>query len=191
MGKGMLLGSLGLFLVIANPCVRAEQQQLRPSVPEEINDAWERFQQALEDWGVRFWGRIGSQGSREGRPVISQMLNNKEALGLSADQVRKLEQLRDGFQRQSIRTEADLKIVELDIAAMLENDAPDMAKLEAKIREGEKMRADLRIARIRAIEQARGLLSKEQKKKLQELDPQPFTPRPPRSGRNPPAKGKE
>lgn len=190
MSKWMLLGSLGFFLIVAQPANSAEQQ-LRPSVPEEINDAWERFQQALEDWGVRFWGSIGSRGSREGRPVISQMLNNKEALGLSADQVRKLEQLRDGFQRQSIRTEADLKIVELDIAAMLENDAPDMAKLEAKVRQGEKMRADLRIARIRAIEQARGLLSKEQKKKLQELDPQPFTPGPPRSGRNPPAKEKE
>lgn len=187
MSKLMLLGSLGLFLLVPDTAISAEQQ-LRPSVPEEINDAWERFQQALEDWGVRFWGRIGTRGSREDRPVISQMLNNKESLGLSTDQVRKLEQLRDDFQRQSIRTEADLKIVDLDIAGLLESDPVDVAKVEAKIREAEKLRSDVRIARIRAIEQAKALLSKEQKKKLRDLTPQPFAPRSSRSGQNPSAK---
>jgi Spy/CpxP family protein refolding chaperone len=118
-------------------------------------------------------------------------LNNREALGLSADQVRRLEQLRDGFQRQSIRNDADLRIVELDIAALLENDPVDLAKLEAKMREGEKLRTDLRLARIRAIEQARGLLNAEQKKKFLELNPQPLPPRAPRFGQNPSATDRE
>jgi Spy/CpxP family protein refolding chaperone len=110
---------------------------------------------------------------------------------LSADQVRRLEQLRDGFQRQSIRNDADLRIVELDIAALLENDPVDLVKLEAKMREGEKLRTDLRLARIRAIEQARGLLNAEQKKKLQELNPQALAPRAPRLGQNPSATERE
>jgi len=169
----------------------AEPERSRPSVPEELTDAWERFQRALQDWGGRMAERFGRAGSREDRPVISQLLNNREALGLSADQVRKLEQLRDGFQRQSIRNDADLRIVELDVAAFLENDPVDLVKLEAKMREGEKLRTDLRLARIRAIEQARGLLNAEQKKKLQELNPQPLPPRAPRFGQNPSATERE
>jgi len=185
MRKWFCLGSLACCLLIAVPAMSAEPERLRPSMPEELSDAWERFQRALHEWGGRLWERVGRRGAREDRPVISQILNNREALGLSADQVRKLEQLRDGFQRQSIRSDADLRIVELDIAALLENDPVDMAKLEAKMREEEKLRTDLRMARIRAIEQARGLLNTEQKKKLQELNPQPLPPRAPRFGQNP------
>jgi Spy/CpxP family protein refolding chaperone len=191
MRKFILLGSLAGCLLIAVPAMSAEPERSRPSVPEELTDAWERFQRALHEWGGRLWERVGRRGSREDRPVISQALNNREALGLSADQVRKLEQLRDGFQRQSIRNDADLRIVEIDIAALLENDPVDLAKLEAKMREEEKLRTDLRLARIRAIEQARGLLNTEQKKKLQELNPQTLVPRAPRFGQNPSATERE
>jgi len=191
MRKLFCLGSLACCLLFTLPAMSAEPERSRPSVPEELTDAWERFQRALQDWGGRMAERFGRAGSREDRPVISQLLNNREALGLSADQVRKLEQLRDGFQRQSIRNDADLRIVELDVAAFLENDPVDLVKLEAKMREGEKLRTDLRLARIRAIEQARGLLNAEQKKKLQELNPQPLPPRAPRFGQNPSATERE
>jgi Spy/CpxP family protein refolding chaperone len=174
-------------LLTGTPVMGAEPERPRPTVPEELADAWERFQRALQDWGGRMAERFGRAGSREDRPVISQLLSHREALGLSADQVRKLEQLRDGFQRQSIRNDADLRIVELDIAALLENEPVELTKVEAKMREGERLRTDLRIARVRAIEQARGLLSAEQKKKLQELTAQPLTTRMPRSGQNPSA----
>jgi Spy/CpxP family protein refolding chaperone len=73
----------------------------------------------------------------------------------------------------------------------LETEPVDMTKLEAKVREGEKLRGELRIARIRAIEQARAVLNSEQKKKFQDLDPLPFASRPPRAGQNPPAKERE
>lgn len=188
MRRFILLGSLTCFLIIAAPVSGAEPGSSRPPIPEELVEAWERFQRALQDWGGRLWDRVGAPGSREERPLISQILIQKEALGLSPEQVRKLEQLRDRFQRQSIRVDADLKIIEMDIAALLENDSVEAAKVEQKIREGEKLRADIRIARIRAIEQAKTLLNAEQKKKLQELNSQGGAPRPPRSGRNPSAK---
>ena len=50
-------------------------------MPEELSESWERFQRALHEWGGRLWERLGPRGAREDRPVISQMLNNKEALG--------------------------------------------------------------------------------------------------------------
>jgi Spy/CpxP family protein refolding chaperone len=185
MRRLIVLGSLAGFLIIAAPVYGAEPTPSRPPIPEELVDAWERFQRALQEWGGRLWERIGTRGAREERPLISQMLSNKEYLQLTAEQVRKLEQLRDTFQRQSIRVDADLKIIEMDIVALLENDPVEVAKVEQKIREGEKLRADIRIARIRVIEQAKTLLNAEQKKKLHELDTQARAPRPTRSGQNP------
>ena len=188
MRKWFGFASLIGCLLIAAPVIGMEAESSRPSVPKELSDAWERFQRSLQEWGERVWERFDRRGSRENQPAISQMLSYKDKLGLSEDQVRKLEQLRDGFQRQSIRNDADLRIVELDIEQLLESDPVDMDKLEAKMRESEKLRTDLRLARIRAIEQARGLLNLEQKKKFQDLGTPPLAPR---FGQNPPARERD
>ena len=187
MRKFVWLGSLVCCLLFAVPALSAEQERFRPSVPEELTDVWERFQRALQEWGGRVWERFGGRGPRENQPAISQMLSHKDALGLSADQVRKLEQLRDDFQRQSIRNDADLRIVEIDIAELLEKEPVEMAKLEGKIREAERLRAEVRIARIRAIEQARAMLTADQKKKFEDLTRAMLAPRPSRGGQNPSA----
>ena len=190
MAKYFLPALLAFSLLTGGPLFAAEPISPRP-IPQELSEAWERFQHALQDWSGRLWERFGTRGTREDRPVISQLLSNKDTLNLNADQVRKLEQLRDNFQRQAIRNDADLRIVELDIATLLDNEPVEMAKLEQKIRESEKLRADLRFARIRAIEQARGLLTGEQKKKFQELNPSARLSRPPRAGQNPSTTEKE
>lgn len=148
------------------PASAAGQQQ--SAVPDELAETWEQFQRAVQDWGERLRERLGTKSVREERPTITQMLTYKEFLGLSADQVKKLEQLRDNFRRQSIRTEADVKIIEMDIAALTDNPTIEVGKVEAKIREAEKLRADLRIARVRAIEQAKAVLTAEQRKKFYE-----------------------
>jgi Spy/CpxP family protein refolding chaperone len=44
-----------------------------------------------------------------------------------------------------------------------------MTKAEAKVREIERIRGDLRFARIRSIEKGKAQLSAEQRRKLQEL----------------------
>ncbi len=188
MRKWLCLGSLACCLLVTVPALSAEKERSLPSLPEELVDAWERFQRVLHEWGGRMWEGLGRPSARESQPAISQMLSQKEALGLSAEQVRKLEQLRDGFERQSIRNDADVRIIELDIAALLENDPVDLTQLEAKMRASEKLRTDLRVARIHAIEQARGLLNAEQKKKFQALSPRPWAPR---VGQNPSAQERD
>ena len=190
MGRLIVVGFLAYCVGCAAPAIGAEAEKFKQAVPEDLSDAWERLQQVLQEWGGRLKERFGARESAENRPAISQMLSYKEQLGLSPEQVKKLEQLRDNFQRQSIRNEADARIVELDIAALLDSPTVDVAKVEAKIREAEKLRADLRIARIRAMEQAKAVLTAEQRKKFSDsVESRP--PRPPRGGQNPPAKERE
>lgn len=166
--KIFLIAILACCPALALRANAAGQEPLKSAMPEELIDTWEQFQRAVQDWGERLRDRLATKSVREDRPTITQMLTNKEFLGLSADQVKKLEQLRDNFQRQSIRTDAELKIIEMDIAALTDSPTTEVAKVESKIREGEKLRADLRIARVRAIEQAKAVLTPEQRKKFYE-----------------------
>jgi Spy/CpxP family protein refolding chaperone len=186
MRKFLLAVTLAYSVALPVAASGGETETPKSAVPEELIDAWERLQRALQDWSGRIRERLGVRDSREDRPTISQILSYREYLGLTAEQVKKLEQLRDNFQRQSIRTDADLKIVELDITALLDSPTVDVGKVEAKIREAEKLRADLRIARVRTIEQAKSMLTAEQRKKFLETA-ESRSGRPPRSGQNPPA----
>ena len=167
--------------MIATPAMSAEPTQPRAPLPDELADAWERLQRALQDWSGQIRERFGARDAHEDRPMISLILKYKDHLRLTGEQVRKLEQLRDNYQRQSIRTEADIRIVDLDLAALLDKPNVEVPKVEQKIREVEKLRADLRIARVRAVEQAKAVLTAEQRKKFYES----LEPRAPRSGQNP------
>jgi Spy/CpxP family protein refolding chaperone len=103
------------------------------------------------------------------RPLITIMLHHRTELGLSPDQVSRLETLRGDFAREAIRRGADIRIAELDVAALLGQDPVDLGKVEAKVREAAQMRADLRIARLRAIEQGKAVLTPEQRTRLQAM----------------------
>lgn len=184
----LLACALGWALALSPPVYSGATERPRLAIPDDLADAWERLQRALQDWGGQLQERFGSRGSREDRPVITQILNYKDYLRLSSEQVKKLEQLRDNYQRLSIRNEADARIIELDIDALLDVPTVDVTKVEAKIREAEKLRADLRIARVRAIEQAKAVLTAEQRKKFYE-DSGAAHPR--RGSQNPPARERE
>lgn len=187
MVKLALAGPLIFVLVIGVPVARAATERSQSNLPEDLTEAWEKLQRALQDWSGQFMERFGSRDSREDRPLISLILNYKDFLRLTPDQVKKLEQLRDNFQRQSIRHDADTRILELDIAEMLDQPNVDVGKVEAKIRAVEKLRGDLRIARIRAVEQAKAVLDAEQRKKFYDSIDQRSAPAP-RRRKNLPAK---
>ena len=118
-------------------------------------------------------GGMGSMGGMMGdpaeRPLITIMLHHRTELGLSPDQVSRLETLRGDFAREAIRRGADIRIAELDLASLLEQDPVDLAKVETKVREVAQLRADLRIARLRAVEQGKAVLTPEQRARLQTM----------------------
>lgn len=113
-------------------------------------------------------GMIGPMSPAE-RPLITIALHHRAEIGLSPEQVTQLEALRDAFAREAIRRDADIRIGELDVQGLLAAEPMDLAKVEAKIREVAQMRADLRVARLKTIEQGRAVLTPDQKTRLQEL----------------------
>jgi hypothetical protein len=139
---------------------RSEDQSLTPEgIGRKLRELLDRLKE-----------NFSFEISAEDQAPISLMLRHRERLALTADQVKYLEQLRNDFAKESIRSEANLRIAELDLTSLLETQPVDMARVEAKIRDIERIRADLRIARVRSIEKGKAQLSAEQRRKLQELE---------------------
>jgi hypothetical protein len=148
----------------------------RPVTHDELSRALEELAARLQALGGR-WREHFLPGEAGGeRPLISLMLHYRAELGLSPAQVDGLERLRAEFRREAIRREADLRVAEMDLGALRERDPVDLDRVEAKVREIERVRADLRLARIRAIEQGRALLSAEQRERLRALLGEPRMP---------------
>ena len=180
---------VSLAVVVAGPALAAAGS-VQPAFHEEAGRLLDQAAAELRTLGAQLehqmhMGRGGMPGMPGGmmgpgrgpgsygwmspaqRPLISMMLDHRSELGLTPDQVTRLEGLRSDFAREAIRREADVRITELDLTSLLEQDPADMAKVEAKVREIAQLRADVRIARLRTIEQGKAVLTAEQKARLQ------------------------
>lgn len=103
------------------------------------------------------------------RPLLSLALRHRTELGLSADRVKTLEGMVEGFRTEAEARASRIDSAEQELAALLRSDPIDLAAVEAKVRAIEALRADLRMARIRTIAEGRAALTAEQRKKLEEL----------------------
>jgi Spy/CpxP family protein refolding chaperone len=97
------------------------------------------------------------------------MLERSQDLGLSADQQKKLRDLRTAFAKESTRKGAEIRVAEIDLDALLEQDRWDLAKIEAQVKQIAALQGDLRLARIKTIESGRALLTPEQLEKLKQV----------------------
>ena len=111
----------------------------------------------------------GSQALGGERPQLGLALENRAALGLSAEQEKTLRGLVERFGKESAASERDIAAAERELAGLLKQEPPDMAKADGKVRGIEKLRADLRLRRIRTIAEGRAALNAEQRAKLDRL----------------------
>jgi Spy/CpxP family protein refolding chaperone len=157
-----------VWLFLARPASAVDQVK-PPAFHEELGQAWDVLGRELQGLFHLWQEHLGSTGIREEGPPISMIIRNREKLGLSTEQVRNLERLRNDFQKESIRKEADIRVAKMDLDDLLAAQPVDMTKVEAKVREIERLRADLRFARIRTVQKGKEQLSADQRKKLDEL----------------------
>jgi Spy/CpxP family protein refolding chaperone len=145
---------------------------LLPATPEDIGRALEDLAGVIRSLGGQWRDRPG--GPPAERPLITLMLNHRAELGLTQAQVDALERLRTDFGREASQREADIRGAERELAGLLAADPVDLARVEAKVRQIERFRADVRLGRIRTIEQGKAQLTPEQLRQLRALaDPAP------------------
>ena len=122
--------------------------------------------------GMMGGGMMGGMGGdrepgHEG-PLLSFMLNMKDQLGLSLQQVQTLRDLRVAFEKEAIQRGAEIRVAEVDLRETLAQDKVDVGKTEALVKRIAGLQADLRIARLRIIEKGKGVLTPEQLAKFRE-----------------------
>jgi len=117
-----------------------------------------------------WWQRGFGHGRGHHRPsFVGMVLMNREQLGLTTQQLDSLRKLGMDSRRAAIRRSADLQIAQLDLLGLRWSTPVDMGKIEAKVREMEKLKGDGRIAAIRTAEDAKAQLTAEQREKLKSL----------------------
>lgn len=113
-------------------------------------------------------GRGGDAAGRE-RPQLTLALQNRAELGLTDAQGKTLESLTERFRGSAEQRVRELDAAEAELAALLKQDAAAGPQVESKVRAIEKLRADLRLERIRTIAEGRAALNPEQRAKLDQL----------------------
>ncbi|HET8575950.1 MAG TPA: Spy/CpxP family protein refolding chaperone [Methylomirabilota bacterium] len=175
MRHATLLGTLAIALALALPAVAAETPAATPAIQEEMGGAGGAMHRDMRGMGERRRGHFRHHHRAGQRPLISLALSHRQELGLSSAQIQTLEQIRDTFRREAIKRGADIRVAELDLATLTRTDPSDagkpvdMAQVEAKVRDIERLRTEQRLARIRAIEQGKAQLTPEQRAKLASL----------------------
>jgi Spy/CpxP family protein refolding chaperone len=169
------LGGLALALAMTLPAGAAE--------PPDGVDVAQAQPGARPEWGHRPGGPGPMQGhhgwQRHGRAhhfsLAGLALRHRQELALTPAQVTDLQRLGTDARRDAIKRQAERRLAELDLRTLMMPDAADpnkprdLGRIEAKVREIEKLRADGRVARIKSLEQSRQVLTPEQREKLRAL----------------------
>jgi Spy/CpxP family protein refolding chaperone len=93
-------------------------------------------------------------------------LDHSDHIRLSSEQQASLNRIREKAVAAKSAADAQIEQAEQELGTLTSADQPDAAKIEAKVREIEKLRADQRLAFIRAVGEAANLLTDDQRKFL-------------------------
>lgn len=113
-------------------------------------------------------GMSPGRGPGHEGPLISLMLDMKDQLGLSLQQVQTLRDLRADFEKEAIQREAEIRVAEVELREILVHERVDLGRAETLVRKIAGLRAELRLARLRTLEKGKAILTPEQLAKFRE-----------------------
>lgn len=114
-------------------------------------------------------GRRHGRPPLSARPLVSIALRNHEALKLTDAQVKRLKDIRDAFSKKAVKERAEMKAGRIDLRRALDGEKVDFADVEKRMRALSNMRVNLRLARLKAIQEGKAVLSADQQKQLVEI----------------------
>lgn len=97
------------------------------------------------------------------------LLKNKEELGLSDKQVQEIKELKLNAKKDTIKKNAEIEVLALDIKAGLHKGTADSAALDKLIDAKYKLKAEKAKSVVGAYAALKGVLTKPQKEKMKEL----------------------
>ena len=111
-----------------------------------------------------FEDRLGGQ-----QGLVTFFIDNREDIGLSAEQVAKLKAARNTYRKESARIRADLQEAEEQLGDLMQPDEMDLKEIEAASQRIGTLEHKLRVAFARAIAEGKQTLTPRQHKRAKEL----------------------
>ena len=108
-------------------------------------------------------------GGQAGGGNLQRLLRSPEVqkeLGLTEDQLKKLEEVAFSAGKAAIQERANLQVQRLELARLMRADSPDRSAIDKKLQEISQADLGLSRARVNALLDARGVLTKPQRDKL-------------------------
>jgi Spy/CpxP family protein refolding chaperone len=100
---------------------------------------------------------------------IWHILHAKETLGLTDEQVTHLQTIKTTYKKDRVKKQAEVDLAKIEVHDLLHTDQKASTNIEEAVRKVYALKADLRIASIKAFQEARTVLRPEQLQKMKEL----------------------
>lgn len=111
--------------------------------------------------------RFGIRMAERNLLPAHMLLRFKDEIGLTEDQVNKIETMQEQFSEYAIKQKADLKIKEMKFHSYLKEDKIDRKKMEKMIRDITSMKTDMQINHMNYLLDLKELLTPEQLQKIE------------------------
>lgn len=113
--------------------------------------------------------RMGSRLVEKNMFPPKMLLRHQDEIGLTEDQVTKIEKMQQKFQEYEIKQKAEMKIQWLKFKTLLKKDKVDRKKMEKMIRETARMRTNMQIDKMNYMLDVKEVLTPEQITKIKEF----------------------
>jgi Spy/CpxP family protein refolding chaperone len=92
-----------------------------------------------------------------------------KGLDLDEQQKTSIGEIRSRMMKDTIKREADVRIAHLELKDLLAKDPVDMKAVEAKVRQAEGLKTEMKLSHLKALEEIKAKLTPEQRKKFREM----------------------
>ena len=116
-------------------------------------------------------GKMGHGGHDQeeqhdhGGHYLKHLLKHAKEIGLTPEQITKVKAIQLDFKRSEARLEADAKVANLELHALLEDEKNDLSVIQAKVEQLKNVESACLFAAIKSKRTAMALLSSEQRDK--------------------------
>ncbi len=97
------------------------------------------------------------------------LLKIKDKIGLTKEQIEKIEKMDETFMEGAIKQKAEIKILELKLKYLLKEEKPDRKKVEQMVRQISGLKTDMKVSHLFFLFDVKNLLTQEQHQKIQDL----------------------
>ena len=96
---------------------------------------------------------------------LRHLLKHQKEIGLTEEQVKKLNAIELDFDRARIKSDAEVHVAERELLALVEDEKTDLSTIEAKVKQSEMLEVGLRMVAFKARHDALAVLTPEQREK--------------------------